>query len=93
MEVGEKTLKSMLQRSNPTASARCEDIECLGCRRNEEEGEKRNSQCRVNNVNYEIECQLCPKEERQVYIRETSRNLCEPVTKGRCVLYPSFNPE
>ena len=33
-----------------------------------------------SNVNYEIECQLCPEENRPVYIGETSRNL---YTRGK----------
>ena len=31
--------------------------------------------CEECGINYEIECQLCPEEERSVYIGETSRNL------------------
>ena len=30
---------------------------------------------RRNNVNYDVECDLCPQDHRPVYIGETSRNL------------------
>ena len=71
MEVGGKTVKRTLQRSNPTATPGCEDEDCIACK--DERGKGGN--CRRNNVNYEIECQLCPEGSRPVYIGETSRNL------------------
>ena len=71
MEVGGKTLKRTLQRSNPTATPGCEDTECIACK--DERG--RGGNCRRNNVNYEIECELCPEGRRPVYIGETARNL------------------
>ena len=49
----------------------CEDTECIACR--DERG--RGGNCRRNNVNYEIECELCPEGRRPVYIGETARNL------------------
>ena len=71
MEVGGTTLRRTLQRSNPTATPGCEDAECIACK--DERG--RGGNCRRNNVNYEIECGLCPEGQRPVYIGETSRNL------------------
>ena len=71
MEVGGKTLKRTFQRSNPTATPGCTDPECTACK--DERGKGGN--CRKNNVNYEIECMLCPEDRRPVYIGETSRNL------------------
>ena len=64
-------IKSQLQKSNPTATPGCSKENCLGCREGKGEGGK----CHKNNVNYEIECKLCPEEERSVYIGETARNL------------------
>ena len=71
LKVGGRTLKRTLQRSNPTAIPGCEEKDCLAC--NPERGKGGN--CRRNNINYEIECQLCPEGERPVYIGETSRNI------------------
>ena len=76
LEVGGKTLKSELQRSNPTATPGCENGDCLGCAIERGRGGK----CHRNNVNYEVECQLCPEGNRPVYIGETSRNL---YTRGK----------
>ena len=76
MEVGGKTVKRVLQRSNPTATPGCEDTDCIACKDDRGGG----GNCRRNNVNYEIECQLCPEGKRPVYIGETSRNL---FTRGR----------
>ena len=76
MEVGGRTMKRELQRSNPTATPGCSEEDCIAC--NVERG--KGGKCRSNNVNYEIECHLCPEENRPVYIGETSRNL---YTRGR----------
>ena len=76
MEVGGRTVKRELQKSNPTATPGCTKEDCIGC--GVERGKGGN--CRRNNVNYEIECYLCPEENRPVYIGETSRNL---YTRGR----------
>ena len=64
-------LRRTLQRYNPTATQGCEDAECIACK---DEGGK-GGNCRRNNVNFEIECELCPEGHRQVYIGETLRNL------------------
>ena len=71
VEIGGKTLKRELQKSNPIATPGCDAEDCIAC--NAKRGEGGN--CRKNNVNYEIECQLCPEGSRPVYIGETSRNL------------------
>ena len=71
MEVGGRTMKRTLQRSNPTATPGCTDEDCIACKDKRGEG----GNCRKNNVNYEIECQLCPEGNRPVYIGETARNL------------------
>ena len=71
VEMGGRTLKSELQKSNPTATPGCEEKDCLGCRAEKGKG----GQCHRNNVNYQIECQLCPEDNRAVYIGETARNM------------------
>ena len=76
IENGGRTLKSELQRSNPTGTPGCNDPECLGCSLERGRGGK----CRLNNVNYKIECLLCPEGNRPVYIGETSRNI---YTRGK----------
>ena len=71
MEVGGRTMKKVLQKSNPTATPGCDKDDCLGCIPERGKG----GNCRRNNINYEIECQLCPEGRSPVYIGETSRNL------------------
>ena len=71
VEMGGKTLKRELQRSNPTATPGCGKKDCIGCRREKGEG----GHCHRNNINYEIECRLCKNSKPTVYIGETSRNL------------------
>ena len=71
IEVGGRTLKSELQKSNPTATPGCSKNDCLCCSMERGKGGK----CHKGNVNYEIECLQCPEDERAVYIGETSKNL------------------
>ena len=71
VEMGGRTLKRELQRSNPTATPGCNKQDCMGCRKKKGEG----GQCHRSNVNYEIECRLCKNTKPTVYIGETSRNL------------------
>ena len=71
VEMGGRTLKAELQRSNPTATPGCAKDDCVVC----ETGRGGGGQCHKNNVNYKIECHLCPEGERAVYIGETARNL------------------
>ena len=71
IESGGVTLRSQLQKSNPTETPGCDDEECLGCSTEKGKGGK----CRRNNINYVMECQMCPEGNRPVYIGDTSRNL------------------
>ena len=71
IETGGRTLKRELQKSNPTSTPGCSKEDCLCCA--EERG--KGGQCQRPNVNYEIECRLCPMNNRPKYIGETSRNL------------------
>ena len=60
-----KTLKSMLQKSDPSDKLGCEDKErCMVC------GTGGKGACRRENVTYEIKCKECDN----VYIGETARN-------------------
>ena len=71
IEIGGRTVKSILQKSNPTASRGCTDGRCLACIPGSGEG----GDCRGSSTNYEVECQLCPEGRRSKYIGESSRNL------------------
>ena len=71
VEMGGRTLKRELQKSNPLATPGCGREECIGCNRERGEG----GHCMRNNINYEIECQLCKETTPTVYIGETARNL------------------
>ena len=71
VENGGGTLKREIQRSNPTAAKGCDKEDCLCCK--EERG--KGGQCHRASVNYEVICELCPKEDRAKYIGETARNL------------------
>ena len=69
--MGGRTIKSELQRSNPTATPGCNLPDCHYCR--EERG--KGGQCQRNNINYEVKCKLCPEGQEAVYIGETAKNL------------------
>ena len=56
VETGGKTIKHMVQKSNPTASSGCDKETCLPCRTGRGDG----GNCRSSGVNYQVECQLCP---------------------------------
>ena len=71
IEIGGKTVKSQVQKSNPTATPGCPKDYCLAC--SEERG--KGGQCHKSNVNYAIECLKCPEDNRPVYYGETSKNL------------------
>ena len=70
VEVGGNTIKSLIQKSNPTATPGCPKDDCMCCRVERGKG----GPCHQNNVNYVVECGLCT-DEKTVYIGETSRNL------------------
>ena len=76
VEGGGKTVKQAVQKSNPTASGRCQGGDCMACNG----GTGTGGSCRKSNVVYEIECQLCPADQQAVYVGETARNL---YTRGR----------
>ena len=71
VEMGGRSIKNQLQRSNPTRTKGCPNGDCLPC----SEGRGKGGNCLKSNVTYEMECKLCVGEGRCVYIGETSRNL------------------
>ena len=76
VEGGGKTVQRVVQKSNPTASGRCQESDCLSCKGDTLSG----GSCRRNNVVYEVGCKMCPEDKKAVYIGETARNL---YTRGR----------
>ena len=71
VEMGGRTVKHQLQKSNPTKSLGCENSDCVPC----SEGRGRGGNCLRSNVTYEMECKLCVGEDKCIYVGETSRNL------------------
>ena len=64
-------MKSILQKSNPLKKIGCGNPDCLPCKQGRGEG----GDCESCSVNYELECQLCPQDNKSVYIGESARNL------------------
>ena len=71
VETGGISIKSVLQRSNPLETPGCNRSDCLPCKQGRGEG----GQCQACGIQYQVECQLCPEEQKAVYIGESSRNL------------------
>ena len=71
IEAGGRAVKSILQKSNPSATPGCADDRCIACRSGRGEG----GDCRASGINYEFECQMCPADTRSKYFGESSRNL------------------
>ena len=69
--MGGNRLKRELQKSNPLSTPGCEKDDCMACRKEKGKG----GQCRRNNINYEVECQLCKHTKPTIYVGETARNL------------------
>ena len=71
VEGGGRTVKSVVQKSNPTATPGCGYTDCMACAG----GPGKGGNCLRSNVQYELRCGKCPVEEPSVYLGETSRNL------------------
>ena len=71
VETGGISMKAILQKSNPLQTVGCSEADCLPCKQGMGEG----GNCEAGGVNYELECQLCPADNKSVYIGESSRNL------------------
>ena len=64
-----------VQKSNPTATRGCDDLDCLPCKSGKGDG----GNCRSCGANYKVECGMCPAGQ-SLYYGETSRNL---YTRGK----------
>jgi hypothetical protein len=76
VEMGGRTIQNEVQRPNPTGSPGCSNVDCLAC----VEGRGQGGNCLKNNVQYELECRLCPLDDKCVYVGESARNL---YTRGK----------
>jgi hypothetical protein len=74
IETGGRSIKSIVQKSNPTAILGCEAEDCLPCKNGY------GGDCNRCGVNYSTKCELCPDGQKAVYHGETARNL---YTMGR----------
>ena len=73
--MGGKRVKYEVQKSNPNAMPGCEHGDCLACI----DGRGKGGNCHKSNIQYELECTLCPPGEC-IYIGESSRKL---YTRGK----------
>ena len=71
IELGSRTLKRQFQNSNPTKTPGCNKENCMCCEIEKGKG----GPCHKANVNYQVECNLCPDGMKSKYIGETSRNV------------------
>ena len=71
VESGGRTVKSKLQKSNPTATPGCDNADCLACAGGRWSG----GLCLKSNVQYEMQRELCPDTNKCMYIGESSQNL------------------
>ena len=76
VESGGRSVKMMLQKSNPTATKGCDEDDCLPCRTAKGAG----GNCRSCGINYQVECELCPPDRKSSYHGESARNL---YTRGK----------
>ena len=71
IEQGGVTIKQRAQKSNPTATPGCADVDCIPCKG----GRGGGGNCRMSNIEYSMDCCQCPDDKPTVYHGETSRNL------------------
>ena len=71
IEQGGVSIKQCTQKSNPSATPGCADMDCIPCKG----GRGGGGDCRKSNIEYSMECCLCPDERPTAYHGETSRNL------------------
>ena len=69
-EKGGRSMKSILQNTNPTRKKGCNATDCFACSNGKGEG----GECRKPNVGYEIECDECAGTQTVLYLGETGRN-------------------
>ena len=56
VETGGNSVKSLIEKSNPTATRGYDETNCMAC----QDGRGKGGNCRLSNIQYEVECQLCP---------------------------------
>ena len=61
VETGGLSLRSVLQKSNPLQTIGCENTDCLPCKQGRGEG----GNCEGGGINYELECMLCPDDNKK----------------------------
>ena len=66
VERGGKTVKRAVQKSNPTASGRCQGGDCMACNGGTGSG----GSCRKSIVVYEIDCQLCQTNKQSMLVKQ-----------------------
>ena len=71
VEEGGVTIKKRVQKSNPTATPGCAEVDCIPCKGERGAG----GNCRQSNIEYSMDCCLCPDSRPTAYHGETSRNL------------------
>ena len=71
VEKGGRSIKGMVQKSNPTATEGCSSENCKVC----QGGRGKGGNCRKTNIQYEMECLVCPDDSPTTYVGETARNL------------------
>ena len=71
VEMGGTSVKRLAQKSNPTATPGCSNRDCVSCANGRGSG----GPCLKSNIQYQLECAMCPDTDKCVYIGETSRNL------------------
>ena len=71
IETWGRTLKGEVQQSNRISTKGCNDTRYLLCKDGPGQGEN----CRRSNVEYQFKCQMCPPNNKAVYLGETSQNL------------------
>jgi hypothetical protein len=71
IEIVGSSIKSQLQKPNPTATPGCEEPDCLPCNN----GRGAGGNCQQSRVEYESECQLYTENSRSVNLGETNWNL------------------
>ena len=72
VETGGISLKSVMQRSNPLETPGCDRSDCFPCKQVKGEGGQREA-C---GIQYQVQYQFCPQDQKAVYIGKSSRNLC-----------------
>ena len=66
VEMGGRSVQSVLERTNLTATIGCTAADCLPCR----SGKGDRGNCRAIGISYEVECHLFPPDPKSKYLGE-----------------------